>query len=195
MATFGEDSDEALMDQVAKGDAGAYRALVRGHADRFLSLAERILMDRAEAEDVVQEAFTKLWTDAYRFDSSKARFTTWFYRVVANRCLDRKRKVRPSALPETYDAADNAPNAEERLQESHRGRAVHAALADLPERQRLAVTLCYLEGMSNAEAAAVIGLSVKGLESLLSRARSALRTALGPDKAALLGGDAKESGG
>ncbi|MBB4211247.1 sigma-70 family RNA polymerase sigma factor [Rhodothalassium salexigens] len=187
------DSDEALMQRVAEGSAAAYGVLVRRHAERYLALASRLSVDHGMAEEAVQDAFAKLWQQPHRFDARKARFTTWFYRVVANRCFDLRRKRRPEPLPEGFDQADDGPTAEDRLVERDRARLLGAALDALPERQRLAVTLCYLEGLSNAEAAAVLDVHVKALESLLTRARGGLRKRLGADRAVLLAPLAKDA--
>ena len=179
-------TDEKLAVRVAGGDHAAYATLVARHADRFLAVAQRVLGNRAEAEDALQDAFVKLWTRAERFDPHTARFTTWFYRIVVNRCLDMHRRRKPEPLPEGFDRADEAPGAEAAIAASDRSRRVQAALAGLPERQRVAVTLCYFEGLSNKEAADVLEVGVKGLESLLSRARAGLRKDLQEEKADLM---------
>lgn len=170
-------SDTALMSQVAQGDQTAYATLVTRHANRFLRLAERLLSDRAEAEDVMQDAFTRLWQKADRFDANTARFTTWFYRVVSNACTDRlRRKKRLVALPEGWDTADPAPNADDVMAQDQRASQLNQVLRTLPDRQRLALTLSYYEELSNQEAAGIMDISVKALESLLVRARRHLRT-------------------
>lgn len=171
-----EASDEALVARVAEGDRAAYAGLVFRHADRFLALAERLLGDRHEAEDALQDAFSRLWMRADGFDPAAARFTTWFYRVVANACTDRlRRRGRLQALPEQWDAVDPGQPADEDLDEAQRARRLRQALDRLPERQRLAVMLCYFEGLTNLEAAKVLTVSVKALESLLVRARRRLK--------------------
>jgi len=175
-----EASDETLVARVAEGDRAAYAGLVLRHTDRFLALAERLLGTRGEAEDVLQDAFSRLWTHADRFDPEVARFTTWFYRVVANACTDRlRRRGRSQPLPEHWDSVDPGPRADEKLAENQRARRVRDALDELPERQKVAVTLCYFEGLTNVEAAEVLSISVKALESLLVRARRGLRAELG----------------
>lgn len=170
--------DAALVARTAAGDARAYGVLVRRHADRSIHIAERLLGDRGGAEDAVQEAFAKLWQQADRFDPQAARFSTWFYRVVANAALDRRRRElrrTASPLPPDFDPPDDAPDAEAQLAAGDRSAAVRAALQALPDRQRLALVLCYFEDCSNAEAAAIMGLTAKALESLLVRARRALK--------------------
>ncbi|MFQ5346234.1 MAG: RNA polymerase sigma factor [Rhodothalassiaceae bacterium] len=173
-------SDETLVGRVAVGDRMAFALLVRRHADRFLAMAERVLGDRTEAEDVLQDAFSRFWVHAGRFDPKAARFTTWFYRVVANACTDRlRRRGRTRPLPEGWDTADEGTvGAEAAIAQTQQAVAVRRALDGLPARQRLAVTLCYYEDLTNREAADILGVSVKALESLLVRARRQLRTTL-----------------
>jgi len=169
-------SDEALVARVAMEDATAFAELVRRHADRYIAMAERMLGERTEAEDALQDAFSRLWMHAGRFDPAAARFTTWFYRVVANACTDRlRRRGRTRPLPENWDMPDGAPGAEAGLAKAQAAMAVRRALDRLPARQRLAIILCYYEGVTNKEAAVVLGVSVKALESLLVRARRRLR--------------------
>lgn len=145
------------------------------HVNMHLAFAERLMGNRAEAEDIVQDAFTKLWLNAHKFDAEKAKFTTWFYRVVMNRCLDVKRKKKPVALPENYEKVDEKANVEKDLEKSEQGKIIQQALSEIPERQRAAIVLCYYEEMSNKEAAEVLGLNIKALESLLTRGRKNLQ--------------------
>lgn len=181
--------DEALMARIADGDDRAFACLVDRHAGRYLALAQRLMGDRAEAEDLVQEAFTTVWVRPDRFDPGKARFTTWFYRVVTNRCLDQKRRKRPAALPDDYDAVDKGPAPDDGLIGADRQALLTGALDGLPERQRAAVTLCYLQGLSNADAAAALDIHVRALESLLARARRKLKALLAPMREDLLQGE------
>ncbi|GER06099.1 RNA polymerase sigma factor [Iodidimonas muriae] len=171
-----EASDEVLMARIAAGDEQAFSQLVTRHADRFLGLAQRMLGNRDEAQDALQDAFSRLWLKASQFDPKAARFTTWFYRVVTNGCLDRLRKPRPLALAEDWDTADDSASADEIMEKRQHGDAVRAALKTLPERQRLALSLCYFDELSNQEAAEIMKISIKALESILVRGRRALRS-------------------
>ncbi len=175
-------SDEWLMGQVADGEVWAYEALVTRHLDRFLWVARRIVGVQAEAEDIVQEAFLRLWTKAGVWAPQGAKFTTWFYRIVTNLSIDHKRKKRPVALPDHFDAPDPAQTAEAKLVDEQDNMIVARALDTLPERQKAAIVLCYYEGLSNAEAADVLSVGVKGLESLLVRGRRQLATILKDSK-------------
>ena len=136
----------------------------------------------ARAEDLEQEAFTKISTHADRYDSDKARFTTWFHRIVVNRCLDEKRRRKVDQLPETYDEADYRPNAEASLAEEGGKARMREALASLSDRQRFAVTLSYFDGLSNIEAADAMDMNLKAYESLLVRSRAQLREHLSADR-------------
>ena len=172
------ETDEMLVAKVADGDRRAYGRLVDRHLDRTVTIARRILNNQADAEDVAQEAFLRLWRHADRFDPGAARFSTWFYRVTTNLCLDRTRRAPMAALEAAGDPADPAMDQERSLADRRTRQAVAAAVADLPDRLRAAVTLTYDGGLSNAEAARALDVSVKALESLLVRARRALREKL-----------------
>lgn len=169
------ESDEVLAERIANGDERAFRTLMTRHVYLHLAFAERLVGSREEAEDLVQDSYAKLWTHAGTFDPKKAKFTTWFYRLLMNRCLDFKRKKRPAALPESFDAPDGGPGLETKMAERQRNRQIRAALDRIPERQRAAIVLCYFEEMSNKEAAEVLGVNLKALESLLCRGRKNLQ--------------------
>ncbi len=171
-------TDEALVTRVAAGDRRAYGLLVDRHLDRTVTIARRILGNQADAEDVAQEAFLRLWRHADRFDERAAKFATWFYRVTTNLCLDRTRRAPMAPLDAAGDPADTTPGQEDALADRRTRAAVAGAVADLPDRLRAAVTLTYEAGLSNAEAAKALDISVKALESLLVRARRTLREKL-----------------
>ncbi|MEE3622959.1 RNA polymerase sigma factor [Nitrospirillum sp. BR 11752] len=173
-------SDEYLVGRVAEGDAQAFRVLTDRHLDRTVTLARRVLGGAAEAEDVAQEAFLRLWQHAERFRPAEARFSTWFYRITMNLCLDRKRRPAHDALESVPEPVDPSLDAVALVERSELGRLVARAVDDLPERQRAAISLCYDAGLSNAEAAAAMEVSVGALETLLVRARRALRATLAP---------------
>ncbi len=172
--------DARLVRRVAEArDRAAFALLIDRHAARALALAERVLLDRAEAEDAVQDAFTRLWLKSDRFDPNRARFSTWFHRVVVNACLDRRRRWRDwLPIERMGERADPAPDGATRLEADQRAETVRRALGTLPVRQRLAIVLTFYQELSNREAAEAMGLSVKALESLLVRARRRLRREL-----------------
>jgi RNA polymerase sigma-70 factor (ECF subfamily) len=180
-------ADDALMLLAGKGDERAYRQLVDRHLDRTLAFAQRVLGNRTEAEDVLQEAFLRVWKKAPTWTEDGARFSTWFYRVVLNLCIDRKRKPAHAALPDDYEFADSAPIADAQIEEAQASELVEKALAALPDRQREAVVLCYYQGLSNKDAAEILSVRVKALESLLVRARRNLLVLLEGVRGEVLG--------
>lgn len=171
-------SDEDLMARIARGDAAAFRLLTERYVPKALGLARRMLRNDADAEDVVQEACLRVWINAPRWRPI-ASFRTWFYRIVLNLCLNQRRRKHPLPLENAGDPVDPAPSADIQLERDEVGRALATAIADLPERQRAAIVLSYQQGLSNAETAAILNSSVSGVETLLVRAKRALRTQLG----------------
>ncbi len=173
-----EASDEDLMQRVAKGDEPAFRRLSGRYAGRALSLARRLTGNPADAEEVVQEALLRVWINAPRW-RPLAAFRTWFYRVVLNLCLSRRRRAPFLPLAAAGDPVDASADPAARLEDDEAARLVAAAIAELPDRQRAAIVLTYYEGLSNAETAAVLETSISGVEALLVRAKRALRDKLG----------------
>ncbi|HVY54510.1 MAG TPA: sigma-70 family RNA polymerase sigma factor [Thermodesulfobacteriota bacterium] len=176
-------TDEELLGRIKDGDRDAFSMLVMRHTKRYYSLAYRMLSSREEAEDTVQEAFLNLWTNPGGWDSGrKSKFTTWFYRVIANACIDRKRKNTTLPMEDGFDPPDTGGGAEEAIEVRRRKENIDACIAELPESQQTALALCFYEGVSNRDAAEIMGVSVKALESLLMRAKASLRTKLGVEK-------------
>lgn len=170
--------DETLLVLYANGDAAAARVLTLRLTPRVLSFAARMLGDRAEAEDVTQEAMLRLWRIAAEWRRGEAQISTWLYRVASNLCTDRLRRRRGVALDQIAEPEDDRPGADEGLMEADRARALEDALALLPERQRQAVVLRHLEGLSNPEIAAVMEIGVEAVESLLARGKRMLAARL-----------------
>lgn len=173
-----DDSDEALMARIARGDERAYRVLARRHLPAMLGLARRILGNAADAEDVAQEAMLRVWTHAPRWQPLAA-LRTWLTRVVVNLCFDRKRRAPWVALEAAGELVDPAPGAAERSETEERDRRLAAAVAGLPARQRSAIVLTYGDGMSNAQVAEILDTTVSAVETLLVRGKQNLRRALG----------------
>lgn len=142
---------------------------------RSISLAARVAGSAADADEIGQEAFLRIWQHAARYDPRRARFTTWLYQIVMNLALDRRRKRQHAPLDEAGDVAAAEPGIDEVLIDRERRRLAREAMDSLPERQRAALILFHVEGLSGRDSAAVLGVSEKGLESLLSRGRAACR--------------------
>lgn len=157
----------------------AYRELVGRHLNRGVKVAERMLGNRQDAEDVMQEACLKIWKEAPRW-KPQAKFSTWLYRVVLNACLDRKRRIVPARAEEELDEiADDKPMADAVMIGRQRSDSVKVALQALPDRQRAAVILSYYEELSNQEAADSMGVALGAFQQLLFRAKQNLKGILG----------------
>ncbi len=177
--------DDALLVLYANGDPAAARALTLRLTPRVFGFAMRMLGDRAEAEDVVQEAMLRLWRIAPQWRQGEAKVSTWLYRVTSNLCTDRLRRARPSALDDAPEVADEALPAVARLIAADRAVALDEALAALPPRQRQAVVLRHLDGLSNPEIAEVMDIGVEAVESLVSRGKRTLSAMLSGRREAL----------
>ena len=186
-----EASDDDLLALYAQGDRAAARLLTDRLVPRVLSYASRLLGgDRAEAEDVAQEAMLRLWRAAPGWRSGEAKVSTWLYRVVTNLVTDRLRArgrrggghLPLDAGPEPEDAA---PGALAQMIDGQRMDALGRALAGLPDRQREAVVLRHLEGLGNPEIAVILGVGIEAVESLTARGKRALAAALQDQRDAL----------
>ena len=169
--------DADCVRRVADGDKNACRLLVDRHLRSIVNFAYRMLGDRSEAEDVAQETFIRLWTNAKTWES-RARLTTWLHRVARNLCLDRMRTSRSVDIDSLSDPVDSRPSVLAQMESLRRENAVRQALMQIAERQRAALSLVYYQGMSNRQAADVLDVEVDALESLLARGRRALRQRL-----------------
>lgn len=183
------DPDAELVRRIGAGDSRAADTLVRKHLPRMTALGRRMLSNAAEAEDVAQEVFLRVWKEAPKWREGQAKFETWMHRVALNLCYDRLRRRREVSDPDAgLYAVDPAVSAPDMIQAQQRASAVRGALDALPERQRAAIVLCHYQDMSNIEAATALEISVDALESLLSRGRRAMRAALTDAAGDLMGG-------
>lgn len=168
---------------VAAGDRRAWASLVERHLSAVHGAAWYVLADRAEAEDVAQEAFLRLLPKAPDWRADGASVRTWLRRVAVNLSIDRlraRRSVSLELVAETPAEGDIDADVDRR-------RRVAAALNDLPERQRTAVVLVHYQGYSQREAAELLSISTDALESLLARGRRTLKQRLDAVAADLLG--------
>lgn len=168
-------AEAALLSAYAAGDTDAARMLATAYTPLVFAHACRMLNDRAEAEDVAQEAMLRLWRQAPAWDAQGgASVRTWLYRVTANLCIDRLRRTRPVGLPDDLDIVDDRPGIEEKMQSKARQIALQDALMQLPDRQRQAVVLRHIEGLGNSEIAQIMDIGPRAVESLTARGKRAL---------------------
>ena len=173
--------DTQLMALVVIGDHDAFTELVKRHTAKYFALAFRTVHNKAEAEDIVQTAFIKLWQKPTAWQKQKSQFTTWFYRVVINACYDFQRKhSRVTGVDQHVLEAFSEPIAgeQESLERDQQQRwqkyCLELAIQKLPRSQRDAINLVVYGEMPQKKAAEVLGTTVKALESLLVRAKRSI---------------------
>ena len=150
-------TDAELIYAVARGDEGALASLYDHYSSILFGLLLRILKDRPEAEDVLQEVFIQIWQRAASFDVERGRPFTWLVTLARSRAIDRLRSTRSrerAALASAAEAAEPVADASDDAVRSEQGEAVRGALASIPEEQRRALLLAYFEGLSQTEIAA-----------------------------------------
>lgn len=198
------DAEAELMLRFQRGDEESFAELVRRFQRRIVNLAFRYLGSAADAEDLAQEVFLRIYRAKESYEPS-AKFSTWIYRITANASLNhlRGRKARrkvsgpmPGAFAdsgesEATDFEDKAAVAPgERMEKDELANVLREIVQDLPERQRLAIVLNKYEGLSYEDVAAAMDLSVMAVKSLLTRARVNIKEKLEPY---LSGGELEEA--
>ena len=181
-----DDDDKSLMARIQKGDHQAFSVLVQRHTQKFFNLAFRTLHNEADAQDVVQTCFFKLWQKPHMWSVDKnAQFTTWFYRVILNACEDLRRKNKVRAYQDIDEMAEiygtNASQERDILVGEEQVQ-LEKAISDLPTRQKEALNLVVYQEVKQKDAAKIMGVGVKALESLLSRAKTTLKDSVGRQK-------------
>ena len=174
----GESPDELLMAHVRDGDREAFRIIVTRHIDRVVGLARRVVGE-AEAEEVAQDVFLKLWARKDQWQPRTGAFYTWLYRVALNRCIDYTRRKTPLPIDETPDTPDDSKGPLEIYEANETALRLRQALRLLPLRQRIAITLYYHQDLTAPEVAVIMKLKVNAVESLLKRGRQKLRELIG----------------
>lgn len=181
-----ESNDDDLLSDIAAGSERAFTLLVARYADRVGQLAIRYTFNEADAQDIAQDVFLRVWQTADRWQPGTAQFSTWLHRATVNACIDHhRRKKRWSWLgldndgeTEIAQFADPNIGAEEQMLGQEALSIAQSAIEALPVKQGMALTLSTGEGLSNQEIASAMGLSIGAVEQLLVRARRSLRNAL-----------------
>ncbi len=178
-----ESADAALLGAIAQGQDAALGRLVARHGPGLTAVAARYLGNPSDAEDVVQEAFLRVWQNAARFDPTRAKASTWIYAIAIRLCIDRLRKLKLRRIlglgggPGADDlVADPAPATEQALAGRQELVLTRKALATLPDRQRLAILLAAVGGLDTHGIAETLDISPGAVEQLLVRARRTLRS-------------------
>ncbi|MDX3763398.1 sigma-70 family RNA polymerase sigma factor [Streptomyces sp. AK02-04a] len=172
--------DTLLAVRAGEGDEEAFEALVRHYGPMLLQLATRLLGDRAEAEDAVQEAFVSAWRKLPEFRGDSA-FGTWMYRIVTNRCLNVLRARRPVTDLEAVSepaAPDHMVSPARAVEAQAAVEALSQAMAVLSPEQRVSWVLRELNGLSYEEVADMVGISQEAVRGRVFRARRQLTEAM-----------------
>lgn len=178
---FGDADEAALFAAVRARDQDAFAELVRRYGALLHQVAWRVLGDRVASEDLVQEALLKLWRRPRWRPDGGAKLSTWLYRVTLNAAIDARRRQRRRepelSLEEAPQALTDAAEPDQglsTLQREQLMQKIRRLMDDLPARQRQALILCYFEELTHPQAAAVMGVSTKAVETLNARGRKTL---------------------
>jgi RNA polymerase sigma-70 factor, ECF subfamily len=176
-------ADQASLARVARGDQLAFAELYDRHARLVFSLALRILQERADAEDVVQEVFAQVWAQAGRYDASRGAVAAWMLMLTRSRAIDRlrARRTRPETAAESEtveNVADVSATQDSELLSAEQVGRLQRALKDLPEAQRTALELAYYEGLTHAEVAQRLAEPLGTVKTRIRQAVIRLREAL-----------------
>jgi RNA polymerase sigma-70 factor (ECF subfamily) len=170
--------EAAVLARIRAGDSAAFRLLIDRHTAVLLAVARRMLRVDGDAEDIVQEALVRVWHHAGTLELGPGGLRPWLRRVVTNLCLDHLRRHRLTSVVADVPETPEPPEQSRGLEEADLSKRVSGALAELPERQRVALTLFHYEGLSQIEVGDMLGISDEAVESLLARARRSLKAAL-----------------
>lgn len=171
--------EQQLIERAKAGDRQAFQKIVSMSLPNVTGLAFQMLGNQTEAEDLAQDVMLSLWQNIDKYDPEKAKLSTWTYRITANRCLDKLRRRKVDQLDDDYDSPIEATQHSD-LFEKQVSTEIGKALDELPERQKLALTLFHYQGNSMQEMSDIMDCSVEAIESLLARGRRGLKSSLKP---------------
>ena len=172
------DPDSDIIPAIQCGDERAFNELLDRHLKTITGLAAHMLGDPVAAEDAAQTTFLRTWQMMPSWQPGQPKLITWMRRVTTNLCLDALKKKKPVFMDRLPEQIDEQKSPEEAALQSGRKAMMQHALAALPDRQRLALTLSYYQNLSQIEGASVMNISVQAYESLLGRARKALKAVI-----------------
>lgn len=176
-------ADKSALARMADGDQTALAELYDRHARLIFSLALRILQDRGEAEDVVQEVFTQAWNQAGRYDAEKGAVGAWMLMMARSRAIDRLRARRarahePVDPQDMLNVSDRSIPQDIQLLSSEQVSRLQSALKELPVAQRVALELAYYEGFTHVQIAERLAEPLGTIKSRIRQAVFALRESL-----------------
>lgn len=167
------------MDAISNGDQLAYQVVVKRFLTPISHYAFRLLGNPKDTEDIAQETFLRVWINANSWRSEQAMLSTWIHRIAHNLCIDYLRKHGRMQTQESFEETlSNDTDPAKNSDSDDKLAALSHAISKLPQDQRSALALCHYQNFSNKEAAAIIGVSVKALESMISRAKRTLKNSV-----------------
>jgi RNA polymerase sigma factor (sigma-70 family) len=176
-----DEGDAHLVALIAKGDEGAFEELVQKYQQAVFNTVYRYIGNQDDVQDLAQEIFIKVWRNAGKF-KGKSKFSTWLYRIVVNHCISYRRKNRHKhvSLDELTEQGPvpESLRVEPDWEQKRKAELVRKAVDELPERQRMALVLAQFEDKSYKEIAEIMDVSLSSVESLIFRARNALKLKL-----------------
>jgi len=184
--------DKRLIKQVINGDTNAFRQLVDVHHKRVIHICLSFVNIPHDAEDIAQEVFIEIYKSIHNY-RGEASLSTWLYRLSVNKSLDfirqKKRQKRGNGLVVSYEKTDlenlqvsSKQLPSDRMEEEERNRILYKAIAQLPERQRVAILLSKIDELAQQEVADIMKTTVSSVESLLVRAKKKLKELLLAEK-------------
>jgi len=177
------DSDAKLIQKVAEGDEGVFEQLVKRYQHAVFNTIYRYIGNYEDVEDIAQEVFIKVWRHAKSF-KGKSKFSTWLYRIVVNQCLNYRSKYKKGLVSlDELTEKEKVPKSliiEIDFEQRQKAEIVRKTVNDLPERQRIALVLSKFEDKSYKEIAKIMEISLSAVESLIFRAKEALKKKLIP---------------
>lgn len=173
---------DGLLSAVAGGDRAAFEALYRATSGKLLSVCLRVLPDRAEAEDVLQEVYASVWRKAVQFDAGRASAATWLAMIARNRAIDRARATpapqRTAAIELADELADQAASPLQQAEAANDRSRLEQCMQRLESRRRALIRTAFFDGATYEELAARIGSPLGSVKSWIRRGLSQLRTCL-----------------
>lgn len=173
-----DDQDNTLLIRIANGDKVAFGELLDRYLKPVIAFTRRYTTNYADADDIAQETFTQVWLKAADWQDQGTTALGWIYRIAYNRCIDLMRRTRRMVLVDEVEISQTGDDPADQLADMASVTHIETCLKLLPERQYTAIVLSAITGLSNKEAAGVMGLSVEALESLLARGRKRLKELL-----------------